>query len=192
MTEWITANIIGSARAELTPMFATLPDAEGDVLREAFTVAARQYRGGKIGRETFAALCEEFRADAARIATGDGPALEEVTPAQRAAEAAERGPWATMPTDGSGRMNRAERVLYAVVAVASLAVLAWLAIMTVGIAGQRSAEHDRQMIIEGGYLSWQVADGCGQGPEQCHKVLREVNANPYGIRVMEDGSLITR
>lgn len=118
----------------------------------------------------------------------DGSALEQISPE----ESAERRPWATMPTDGSGRLTRAERVLYLIFTVVGMVALVWTAALATGITQHHNATHDRQMIIQGGYLSWQAADGCGRGPAQCRATLREVNANPYGVRVMEDGSLIER
>lgn len=123
------------------------------------------------------------------IMTGqDSPALERI-PSE---ESAKRRPWATMPTDGSGRLTRAERVLYMIFAAVGMVALVWTAALATGITQHHNAAHDRQMIIQGGYLSWQAADGCGRGPAQCRATLREANANRYGVRVMEDGSLIER
>jgi hypothetical protein len=90
-----------------------------------------------------------------------------------------------------------ERSVYLICAVAvagaALRVAALLSGTGADTAGD-TTERDRQMIMTGGYLSWQVTDGCAQGPVECSRVLREANVGgrAYGVRVMSDGSLIGR
>ena len=115
-----------------------------------------------------------------------------------------RAPWATMPTDGSGTLTVPERIVYGVIGAACLFVLVMIA-WTTGIMGGSSPDApatdtrnasqivtDADLITQGGYWSWEVAESCGMRvPAECHATLREVNdaARHYGLRVFEDGSI---
>lgn len=118
--------------------------------------------------------------------------------------------YAMWPTDGSGRPTPAERALYLVTATLCAVVLIWIGHLvaghlmaghdaTAGTSGngqtdmrRGTTERERQLIIEGAYLSWSVADGCVRGTRECRDALREANANPYGIKILRDGTAIER
>lgn len=91
-------------------------------------------------------------------------------------------------------MGRAERAYYMIAVAVIAAALVHIAYLLSGYAMAPDAPRadTRELIIQGGYLSWQAADACGGTADraECARVLREVNANPYGVRVLEDGSIL--
>ncbi len=197
MTTITVAQEIETQRGEFADLFAGLTPDTAAHYWEGFGEIAARYRGARDesrGQRDFAAACHgltlDARGDLAREA-------REIPPMPS------RQPWATMPTDGSGRMNPAERILYAVTGTLCLVVLVVVGFLASGAGSSpdtpdagdsRSAAQtvsDADMITRGGYWSWQVADGCARGPAECHTVLRDVNAQAahYGLKVMEDGSI---
>ncbi|QBZ72221.1 hypothetical protein SEA_KRADAL_335 [Streptomyces phage Kradal] len=213
-----TNKIVTVERARLAPFIERVSGADmREGFRDAFDGAAGRFALGKIEAPEFRAIVHELTRDAAGTASqqdrdagtarvwGTGTnAPENVTRARR---------WATWPTDGSGRLGPVERVVYIVTAVLVAVVLVWVGVLVgkhgsggsvgAGVSGAApvaaesdtppanvSGDRERELIIEGGYLAWQAWTECGNGPAACHDALRELNANPYGITVMEDGSLI--
>jgi hypothetical protein len=209
MSTITVAQDIEDARERVTPHFEALREDMTAHFWEHFGAAAAAYRRarseGPAGRE-FAGVVGELIRDAKGTASSATLRRGAPLPAEYGAPA--REPWATMPTDGSGRLTLPERITYGLGGAATLAALimvAWI----LGLFGSTAHadegygptppagvsatdERARDLIIEGGYLSWQASNGCGQGPAECDRALREANANPYGITVMEDGSLIRR
>ncbi|AYD81493.1 hypothetical protein SEA_KELA_336 [Streptomyces phage Kela] len=201
MSTITVAQDIEDARERLTPEFDRLRSDMCGHFWEAFGAAAARYRAarseGPAARE-FAGIVRELERDA----RGSLASFPREIPA-----APEREPWATMPTDGSERLTLPERITYAVIGAACVAVLLVMG-WTLGLFGGSDAnaaespappagvsatdDRERDLIIEGGYLAWQAWTECGNGPAACDTALRELNANPYGITVMEDGSLIKR
>lgn len=188
---------IETARGSLAPHFDALREDQTALFWEAFGESAARYRSARSeGRaaQEFAGSVRELEREARGTLAGFP---REVPPMPS------RAPWATMPTDGSGRMGPAERILYAVTGTLCLVVLVVVGFLASGAGSSpdapdagdsRSAARvvsDADMITQGGYWSWQVADGCGRGPAECHTVLRQVNAEaaPYGLKVWEDGSI---
>lgn len=195
MTTITVAQEIETQRGEFADLLAGLTPDMAAHYWEGFGEVAARYRGARDesrGQRDFAAACHGLMADA----RGDlAREAREIPPMPS------RDPWATMPRDGSGRMNPAERVLYAVTATACLAVLMIVGFLFAGVgsspdavpAGSPAAEivSDADMITQGGYWSWAVADGCARGPAECDQALKEVNAaaSAYGLRVFEDGTI---
>ena len=92
-------------------------------------------------------------------------------------------------------MGRAERAFYVLATVVIAAALIHVTYLWSGYATAPDAPRadTRELIIQGGYLSWQVTDACTPADRaECARVLREVNENPYGVRVLEDGSILPR
>jgi hypothetical protein len=201
MSTITVAQDIEDARERLTPKFAALRDDMCGHFWETFGAAAARYRAarseGPAARE-FAGIVRELERDA----QGSLGSFPREIPAP-----VEREPWATMPTDGSDRLTLPERITYALIGAACMAALIMIA-WTTGLIGGSDAnaaestmppagvsatdDRERELIIEGGYLAWQAWTECGNGPAACDAALRELNANPYGVTVMEDGSLIKR
>jgi hypothetical protein len=208
MSTITVAQDIEDARERLTPKFAALRDDMCGHFWETFGAAAARYRAarseGPAARE-FAGIVRELERDA----QGSLSSFPREVPAPAPVA---RKPWATMPTDGSDRLTLPERITYALIGaacVAALVLLAWTTgliggsdadagapvqpVSVVGIpAGPGTPDRDaaRELIIEGAWLSWQAYTECGEGPAQCDAVLREVNANPYGVHFFEDGSAV--
>lgn len=174
------------------------------------------------GREMREHFRRTFEETVARLALGriDGAEFREIadelirdargTAAQQD-RTADGQPWATMPTDGSGRVGPFARWVFGLTAAACLVAvgltvaLVWpdraaterpadpVPVSVVGSAtGQGTPDPDaaRELIIEGAWLSWQAYTECGEGPAECDAILREVNANPYGVHFFEDGSAV--
>lgn len=202
------AQDIEDARERLTPKFTALRDDMCGHFWETFGAAAARYRAarseGPAARE-FAGIVRELERDAQGSLSG----FPREIPAP-----VKREPWTTMPTDGSGRLTLPERITYSLIGAAcvvALVLLAW----TVGLIGGSDADAGRpagtvpvsvvgtpagpgtpdrdaarELIIEGAWLSWQAYTECGEGPAQCDRALREINANPYGVHFFEDGSAV--
>lgn len=212
MSTITVAQDIEDARERLTLPFESLRQDMTAHFWEAFGAAAARYRAarseGPAARE-FAGIVRELERDAA--GTANDPKLRRGAdvPEEYPLPAAERQPWATMPTDGSGRLAVAERVVYVLTGAAVAAVLLILGFLISGHgdareipaapltvtgapagAGEPDRDAARELIIEGAWLSWQAYTECGEGPAQCDAVLREVNANPYGVHFFEDGSAV--
>lgn len=203
MSTITVAQDIEDARERLTPEFDRLRSDMCGHFWETFGAAAARYRAarseGAAARE-FAGIVRELERDA----RGSLASFPREIPAPP-----EREPWATMPTDGSGRTTTVERVVYTLTGAAVAAVLLILGFLVSGYgdarevpaaplavtgapagAGEPDRDAARELIIEGAWLSWQAYTECGQGPAQCDAVLREVNANPYGVHFFEDGSAV--
>lgn len=102
------------------------------------------------------------------------------------------------------RTSMPERIVYALIGAASVAALLIMA-WTTGLLGGSDADapapaprtpatvvQDADLITQGGYWSWSVAESCGmQRQTECDATLREVNdaARQYGLKVFEDGSI---
>lgn len=187
---------IETARGSLAPHFDALRADQGALLWEAFGAAAAAYRSARSegpAADRFAGVVRELERDARGTLAGFP---REVPPMPS------RAPWATMPTDGSGRVGAAERILYAVTGTLCIAVLLIMGFLVSGAGsspdapgadtrGAAQVVSDADMLTQGGYWSWSVADGCARGPVQCHAALRDANAEaaPYGLKVWEDGSI---
>lgn len=205
MSTITVAQDIEDARERLTPKFAALRDDMCGHFWETFGAAAARYRAarseGPAARE-FAGIVRELERDA----QGSLINFPREIPAP-----VEREPWATMPTDGSDRLTGWQWALIGTVLVAVLLVIVriigliwsdWTAadrtadpvpVSVVGTPaepGTPDRDAARELIIEGAWLSWQAYTECGEGPAQCDAVLREVNANPYGVHFFEDGSAV--
>jgi len=210
MSTITVAQEIEAARETLAPHFEALREDQTALFWEGFGAAAARYRSarseGAAARE-FAGVVREFERDA-RGTLLSFPREVKGTDAPEVPPVPSREPWATMPTDGSGTLTLPERITYAVIGAACVVVLLIMG-WTLGLFGGSDAnaaesapvppagvsatdDRERELIIEGGYLAWQAYTECGNGPAACHAALRELNANPYGITVMEDGSLILR
>lgn len=213
MTTITVAQEIMEARERLTLPFELLREDMTAHFWEGFGEAAATYRRARnesTGARDFGFAVKGLELDAR--GTANSPELRRgapvpaeyplpVTGVREFPPMPSRDPWATMPRDGSGRMNPAERVLYAVTATACLAVLMIVGFLFAGVgsspdavpAGSPAAEivSDADMITQGGYWSWAVADGCARGPAECDQALKEVNAaaSAYGLRVFEDGTI---
>jgi hypothetical protein len=189
--------LVSSQRARLAPDIEQISGTEmREDFRGAFENAAGRFALGRIDAGEFRAVVGELIRDAS------GTAYQQDRAAERAAALPDpdaRAPWATMPTDGSGTLTVPERVVYGVIGAACLFVLVMIA-WTTGMIGGSSPDaprtpsqvvSDADMITQGGYWSWAVADGCARGPAECDAVLRDVNgaAQHYGVRVWEDGTI---
>lgn len=200
MTTITVAQEIETARGEFGDLLAGAPGAMTSHYWEGFGEIAARYRGARDesrGQRDFAAAIHGLTADARGDLKSGAWEVREVPPMPS------RAPWATMPTDGSGRMNPAERVLYAVTGTVCVAVLMIIGFLLSGHAipadapaagdGRNASQvvSDADKITQGGYWSWQAADACGRGHTECAAVLREVNmaASQYGLKVWEDGSI---
>jgi hypothetical protein len=109
---------------------------------------------------------------------------------------------------GTAGLGRIERTFYALIALAALGVMVWVGLLltwhgdrhgthtdTQGTAWERpEGAQDRDLLIQGGYLSWQATDACARGPEECERMLTAINveAASYGLVVFEDGSISPR
>lgn len=215
MSTITVAQEIEAARERVTPLFEGLREDMTAHFWETFGAAAASYRGarseGPAGRE-FAGIVRELERDAKGTAHSSEMRRGAPVPAEYGMPETDtrevppmpsRQPWATMPTDGSGAMGPAERILYAVTGTVCVAVLMIVGFLLSGHAmsadapdagDTRSASQvvsDADMITQGGYWSWQAADACGRGHTECAATLREVNmaASQYGLKVWEDGSI---
>lgn len=220
MSTITVAQEIETARERVTPVFEGLREDQTAMFWETFGAAAAAYRGARSegpAAHTFAGVVGELIRDAKGTASDPQYRRGAPLPAEYGAPAREsrefppmpsREPWATMPTDGSGTLTLPERIVYGLVGAACVVVLLIMG-WTLGLFGGSDANaaespalppagvsatdnRERDLIIEGGYLAWQAWTECGNGPAACDTALRELNANPYGITVMEDGSLIKR
>lgn len=208
MSTITVAQEIEDARERVTPVFEGLREDQTALFWEAFGAAAAAYRSARTegpAADRFAGVVRELIRDARGTASDPVLCRGAELPEEYGAPA--RQPWATMPTDGSGALTLRERITYGLTGAACLAALVMVA-WVLGIFGtdahaEESApsapagvsapsERDRDLIIEGGYMSWAAADGCAQGPAECDRILRELNANAYGLDVMEDGTIIRR
>lgn len=198
----ITQQLITSERSRLE---RALRRVNGATVRREFRAAldgaAGRYALGRLDETGFRAVVGELVRDA------EGTAVQQDREADRTA-------WATMPRDGSGRLTLPERITYSLIGAACAAALVLLA-WTTGLIGGSDTDADapaqtvpvsvvgtpagpgtpdadaaRELIIEGAWLSWQAYTECGEGPAECDAVLREVNANPYGVHFFEDGSAV--
>lgn len=212
MSTITVAQEIESARERVTPFFEALREDMTAHFWEAFGAAAAAYRGARSegpAADRFAGVVGELIRDAKGTASNPELRRGADVPEEYPLPAAERQPWATMPTDGSGRLTVAERVVYILTGAAVAAVLLILGFLISGYgdareipatpltvtgapagAGEPDRDAARELIIEGAWLSWQAYTECGEGPAQCDAVLREVNANPYGVHFFEDGSAV--
>jgi hypothetical protein len=215
MSTITVAQGIEDARERVTPFFEGLREDMTAHFWETFGAAAAAYRGARSegpAADRFAGVVGELIRDAK--GTASDPVLRRGAPlpAEYGAPAREvreippmpsRAPWATMPTDGSGRLTLPERILYSVIGGACAAVLLILGFLVSGVGSSPDAPTtdtrnagqvvtDADLITQGGYWSWEVAESCGMRvPAECDKTLREVNAaaERYGVRVWEDGTI---
>lgn len=204
MSTITVAQEIENARETLTPYFDALREDQTAMFWETFGAAAARYRSarseGPAARD-FAGIVSELIRDARGTALTFPREFPE-TDTREVPPMPSRKPWATMPTDGSGRMGPAERILYAVTGTLCVAVLIIVGFLVSGHAASPDAPatdgrtasqvvSDADKITQGGYWSWQAADACGRGHTECAAVLREVNmaASQYGLKVWEDGSI---
>lgn len=205
MTVATVAQEISEAREILAPHMDILREDVAGPMWVDFGGAAQRYRdarGSDKGAREFAGVCRGLKQDA--LGSANNPVnLRPV-----------RGAWATMPTDGSGRLSTLERVAYSLIGGACVAVLLFMA-WTLGTFGASSPDapaapaltsatvadtgpdvdmRDREMITRGAGWSWAAADECGHGPVACDRALREINneAALYGLHVWEDGSISPR
>lgn len=200
MDEFARLNrIIATESAALAPVVERVngKNMRADLM-ETFGSAAGAFARGRYSREEFHGITKSLIGDAWHLITEQDQKAEGFTLA--GPEHGKREPWATMPTDGSGRLQWIDRVVIWTTVVGIVLALAWVAGLRVGhVRGEDSrtapvsvstAERDRELIIQGGSMSWAAFTECGNGPAACDAILRELNANPYGVRVFEDGSLI--
>lgn len=201
MTTIMVAQEIETQRGEFGDLLSGMSPDMAALYWEGFGEIAARYRGARDeirGQRDFAAAIHGLTADA----RGDLASQERDAEIREVPPVPSRAPWATMPTDGSGRVGPAERILYAVTGTLCIAVLLIVGFLVSGAGSSpdapatdsRSAARvvsDADMITQGGYWSWSVADGCARGPAECHDALRDVNAEaaPYGLKVWEDGSI---
>lgn len=204
MTTVTVAQEITTVREEFGGLFSGLRDDMAAHYWEGFGEIAARYRGARDelrGQRDFRAAIQGLRADA----RGDlnNPEFRRVTESANVPPMPSRAPWATMPTDGSGRLTLPERILYSVIGGACAAVLLILGFLVSGAGSSPDAPAtdtrnagqvvtDADLITQGGYWSWEVAESCGMRvPAECDKTLREVNAaaERYGVRVWEDGTI---
>lgn len=196
-----TNKIITGERARLERALKCVKGADNrETFRATLDRAAGRYALGRMDAGEFRAVAGELVRDA------DGTAAQQ----EREADAA---PWATMPTDGSGSLGRIGRVVVALTLAACLVAAGWIGALVATGADAREApagsaqvpvtvtglpagpgmpdrDAARELIIEGAWLSWHTYTECGQGPAACDAVLRDVNANPYGVHFFEDGSAV--
>jgi len=215
MSTITVANEIEDARERVTLHFERLRQDMTAHFWETFGAAAAAYRGARsegTAADRFAGTVNELIRDARGTASnpmmlrGAPVPAEYALPAEPVGEIPpmpSRKPWATMPTDGSGRLTLPERILYSVIGGVCVAVLLILGFLVSGsgsspdapAADTRNAGQvvtDADLITQGGYWSWEVAESCGMRvPAECDKTLREVNAaaERYGVRVWEDGTI---
>lgn len=201
MTTIMVAQEIETQRGEFGDLLSGMSPDMAALYWEGFGEIAARYRGARDeirGQRDFAAAVHGLTADA----RGDLASQKRDAEIREIPPMPSRQPWATMPTDGSGRVSAAERILYAVTGTLCIAVLLAVAFLVSGAGSspnapgadtRRAAQvvSDADMITQGGYWSWSVADGCARGPVQCHAALRDANAEaaPYGLKVWEDGSI---
>lgn len=208
MSTITVAQDIEDARERLTLPFESLRQDQTANFWEAFGAAAARYRAarseGPAARD-FAGVVQELKRDAAGTASNPKYVRGAPVPAEYPLPSPSRAPWATMPTDGSGRLTLAERVTYSLIGAASVAallIMAWVAGMfgsspdappapSLTSYAAEARDGDAAMITRGAYWSWEAYTECGNGPAACDAVLREVNreAHAYGLHVWEDGSV---
>lgn len=216
MSTITVAQEIETARERVTPVFEGLREDQTAMFWETFGAAAAAYRGARSegpAAHTFAGVVGELIRDAKGTASDPQYRRGAPLPAEYGAPAREsrevppmpsREPWATMPTDGSETLTLPERIVYGFVGAACVAVLVIIGFLVSGFgsspdapapADMRTAGQvvtDADLITQGGYWSWDVAESCGMRvPAECHKTLREVNAaaERYGLKVWEDGTI---
>lgn len=184
--------IITAERSRLAPFIERVNGAEmRDGFRQDFEGAASRLALGRIDIPEFRAVVAELIRDAAGTA------------AVQDREAAARFPLAP-PAE---RLTVPERVVYSAIGVGCVLVLLWLGYLLSGFGSSPdvpaypsvvpavnvtdNGTDARELITRGAYWSWAAADGCGRGPAECDRVMREVNgeAYAYGLRVFEDGSV---
>ena len=207
MSTITVAQELETQRGTVAPYFEGLREDMAAHFWETFGAAAAAYRGARsesVAATTFAGVCRELIRDAKGTASDAkyvrGASIPDEWPVSVQ-------PWATMPTDGSGRMGSVERVVVFAVGVLSALILVWLGLLTSGVFGSSPdapaaaplpmataadvRESDTDMITRGAYWSWEAYTECGNGPAACDAVLRDVNreAHAYGLHVWEDGSV---
>lgn len=184
--------IVTAERSRLAPFIERLSGSEMRVdFRDAFESAAGRYALGRIDVAEFRAVVGELIRDAAGTSAGQDRAADARSPLAPPAE----------------RLTVPERVVYGAIGVGCVLVLVWLAYLLSGFGSFPDAPaypsvvpavnvtdngtDARELITRGAYWSWAAADGCGRGPAECDRVMREVNgeAYAYGLRVFEDGSV---
>lgn len=194
-----TRRIITAERGRMVPHIERLAGIETrDSFWGAFESAASRFALGKLDAPEFRAVVGELTRDAA------GAAAQQDRNADTGTDA--REPWATMPTDGSGQMGRAERAVVFLTGVVSAVVLVWIGFLITGVVGTSPdapalnipaatvadmREADTDMITRGAYWSWEAAAECGRGNVSCDAALARINgeAARYGLHVWEDGSV---
>lgn len=190
-----TRKIITAERARLAPHVDRVSGMDmRDSLWGGFESAASRFALGKLDAPEFRAVAGELVRDAAGTASQQ----------DRDADAGAREPWATMPTDGSGVMGRAERTVVFLTGVLSAVVLVWLGFLVTGMFGTSpdappayipaataADVRETDMITRGAYWSWEAATECGRGNVSCDTALARINgeAARYGLHVWEDGSV---
>lgn len=213
-----TNRVVAAERKRLRPSIERLDSRDTrDSFRRTFNDVAGRFALGRIDGTEFREIVGELARNAAETATRQDRSASVArtsgtsanVPGNSPSARRKRAPWATRAADGSGRLTTVERVLFTVLAVAVAAVLVWIGVLagTHGSGGNMggaapvaavrnvppadvAGDRERELIITGGYMAWQAYTECGNGPAACHSALRELNANPYGVTVMEDGSLI--
>lgn len=194
---------INAQRDALEPVFTALREDMTAHFWEGFGEAAAEFRRNRneeAGRARFAGVCRELTRDAK--GTANNPEYRRSVPD----DVRER---ATVPplAPPAERLTLPERVVYTVTGIACTLVLVWIGYLISGHAFPSDAPASpsvvptvnvtdngtdvQELITRGAYWSWAAADGCGRGPAECDRVMREVNgeAYPYGLRVFEDGSV---
>lgn len=199
--------IITAERGRLVPHIERLAGIETrDSFWGAFESAASRFALGKLDAPEFRAVVGELTRDASGTAAQQDRNADTGAPCGAVADTTVRNPWATMPTDGSGTMGRAERAVVFLTGVVSAVVLVWIGFLITGMVGTSPdapplnipaataadmREADTDMITRGAYWSWEAAQECARGDRSCDAALARINgeAARYGLHVWEDGSL---
>lgn len=201
-----THRIVTAERGKLSPHIERVNGADlRDSFWQHFDGAAGRFALGKIDAPEFRGIARELMRDAVGTASQQDRDAGAARLWGTGADMAEREPWATMPTDGSGALTLPEKIVYSLIGAAcvvALLVMGW----TFGVIGGSDADapapadtrtpsqvvSDADLITQGGYWTWEVTETCGMRPAaECHATLREVNdaARHYGLKVFEDGSI---
>lgn len=196
MTTSRVNRIIAAESGKLFPVVERVAGEENRAdLREAFSNVAGRFAQGLYTLDEFKGITGELIRDASGTVAGQDRAAA-------VRESGTRKPWATMPTDGSGRLTRGEGAVVLSLMVMVIVIIGYVVFLMGGAyapnldgrapvpAVTTDTDRDRELIIRGGSMSWEAFTECGNGPAACDAILRELNANPYGVRVFEDGSLI--
>jgi hypothetical protein len=197
--------IVSVERARLAPFVERVNGGEmRESFRDAFERAAGRYMLGRIEAREFRGITGELIRDAAGTAAQQDRDAGTAKLWGTAETSGKRSRWAVWPTDGSARLNVAERVVYAVTGAVSVVVLVWLGFLMAGVLGTSpdapalniptatvADKRDADMLTRGASWSWSAYTECGNGPASCDAVLAEVNreARAYGLHVWEDGSV---